>query len=298
MVGWYAPENLLVKEVNQTMRKALITAAILAVSVALAGNAFAFTREASQFDGGSAPYGLSQDCLLQTYNTCAGWVWIFNDLQGAVWGTVLNPNDCAEGCSNGGAVSDIFFWGYCSPSAPAMINGVDVDLVDALGCPTAMLWHSGPVTITSCVTGDRWTHVTVPVGDTHLNGGDFAITIEWGPASPLMRFATDNGFGNLNCMLYGYIGTFPGCASPALTCAGWSWTDPGQATYIYVTDFTGDTVLDDLCAIYGMPYPLWFPYVGGYGYIPNNLMVIAGLDCHSPTAVENTSWGHVKALYE
>ena len=294
MVGWIAPEFLLVKEVNQKMRKALL---IAVVSVALAANAFAFTRESAVFDGGSAPYGLSQDCLLQTYNTCAGWVWRFTETPGGVWGTVMDPNDCPGGCTNGGAVSDIWFWGYCSPAAPAMIGGVDVDLVDAIGCPTSMLWHSGPVTVFSCVTGDRWTHVAVPYEETHLNGEPFAITVEWGPDNPVMMFATDNGIGNLYCWL-GYVGTFPGCATTGLTCSGWSYSDPGQVTYVYVTDFNGDTVLDDLCAVYGMPYPLWFPYVGGYGYLPNNLMAIAGLDCHNPPAVENTSWGHVKALYE
>jgi hypothetical protein len=282
-----------VKEVKEAMRKALLIAVIALLPV----SAFAYTQEAMQFDGGSAPYGLSQDCLLQTYNTCAGWVWIFSDDQGAIWGTVMDPNDCPGGCTNGGAVSDIWFWGYCSPGAPAMINGVDVDLVDAIGCPTTMLWHSGPITVYSCVSGDRWTHVTVPIGDTHLFGDPFAITIEWGPASPLMRFATDNGIGNLFCWL-GYVGTFPGCATTGLTCMGWCCPPPPQVTYIYYTDFNGDTVLDDLCAIYGMPYPMAFPYVPYYGYMPNNLMVIAGLDCHSPTAVENTSWGHVKALYE
>jgi hypothetical protein len=279
------------------MRKALLTAAVLAVSLPLAMNAFAFTREAVEFDGGGAPYGLSQDCLLQTYNTCAGWVWIFGDGQGAIWGTVMDPDDCAEGCPNGGAVSDIWFWGYCSPGAPAMINGVDVDLVNAIHCPVAMLWHSGPMSVYSCVTGDRWTHVAVPIADTHLFGAEFAITIEWGPDVPLMRFATDNGIGNLFCWL-GYVGTFPGCATTGLTCAGWGDNIPPQVTYIYVTDFNGDTTLDDLCAIYGYPYPMAFPYVPYYGYMPNNLMVIAGLDCNSPTAVENTSWGHVKALYE
>jgi hypothetical protein len=286
-----------VKEVNEAMRKALLTLAVVAVSMSLAVSAFAYTKESRQFDGSSAPYGLSQDCLLQTYNTCAGWVWIFGDDQGAVWGTVMDPNDCPGGCTNGGAVSDIWFWGYCSPGAPAMINGVDVDLVDAVGCPTTMLWWSGPITVYSCVTGDRWTHVSVPISDTHLDGDPFAITIEWGPADPLMRFATDNGVGNLYCWL-GYVNTFPGCATTGLTCMGWCCPPPPQATYIYYTDFNGDTVLDDLCAIYGMPYPLSFPYVNYYGYMPNNLMVIAGLDCHSPTAVENTSWGHVKALYE
>jgi hypothetical protein len=286
-----------VKEVKEAMRKALLTVAVVAVSLSLAASAFAFTKESRQFDGSSAPYGLSQDCLLQAYNTCAGWVWIFGDADGAVWGAVMDPNDCPGGCTNGGAVSDIWFWGYCSPGAPAMIGGVGVDLVDAIGCPTLSLWHSGPMSVYSCVTGDRWTHVTVPISDTHLDGNEFALTITWGPDVPLMRFATDNGIGNLMCWL-GYVNTFPGCATTGLTCMGWCCPPPPQSTFIYYTDFNGDTILDDLCAIYGLPYPLSFPYVNYYGYMPNNLMVIAGLDCHSPTAVENTSWGHVKALYE
>jgi hypothetical protein len=289
-----------VKEVEQKMRKALLTAAIVAVSGLLAVNAFGFNREAVQYEGGSAPYGLSQDCLLQAYNLCSGYIWIITGAvsgQGAVWGTVLDPNDCPGGCTNGGAVSDIWFYGRCSPSAPAMINGVDIDLIGPDLCITAQLWHSGPISVLSCVPYDRWTHVTVPIADTHLNGEPFAVTVEWGPDTPSQcLFSTHNGIANFYCEK-GQQG-FPGCATTGLTCAGWCCPPPPQDTYIYVTDFNGDTVLDDLCATYGMPYPLWFPYVGGYGYLPNNLMVIAGLDCHSPTAVENTSWGHVKALYD
>jgi hypothetical protein len=65
-----------------------------------------------------------------------------------------------------------------------------------------------------------------------------------------------------------------------------------------VTDFNGDTTLDDLCSIYGYPYGVAFPYYYPYGYIPNNVVLQVGLDCTSPTATQNTSWGNVKALYE
>ena len=70
-------------------------------------------------------------------------------------------------------------------------------------------------------------------------------------------------------------------------------------TYVYVTDMDGDTVLEDLCELYGAPYPLSFPYIAGYGYQPNNLFAIAMVRCSSsPSRVENTSWGHVRALFE
>ena len=287
-------EMPLTKKVPVMRAAVSLVSAILLLSLAATGAA-AFTREATSFDGDPFPQSLSQDCLLLNYNTCSGWVWLFSDDPGAVWGTVLDPDDCSGGCASGGAVTDIWFWGYCSPAAPAVIGGLAVSLVDAISCPTAMLWHSGPVTVYSCISGDRWTHVHVPYWQ-HLNGCQFAITIEWGPSDPsLMRFSTDNGMGNLFCWL-GYVGTFPGCATTGLNCDLWCCPPPPQETFIYVTDFNGDTILDDLCSIYGMPYPLWFPYVGGYGYLPNNLMVVAGLDCHNPTAVENTSWGRVKAL--
>ena len=71
-----------------------------------------------------------------------------------------------------------------------------------------------------------------------------------------------------------------------------------QHSYIYVTDVTGDTVPDDLCALYGYPYPLAFPYYAPYGYLPNNLIIALAMDCTVPENASATSWGRVKALYE
>ena len=271
--------------------------AIVVFALVLPVTVSAFTREVRERDSDHLSLTVDQDCLILNYNTCSGWVWIFSDAPGAVWGTVLDPNDCPGGCPSVGAVSDIWFWGLCSPSAPATIGGVGVELVDALGCPMTPLWHSGPLTVYSCIATDRWSHVYVPIAETHLEGQPFALTVKWGPESPQMKFASDNGLGNLFCWL-GYVETYPGCATTGLTCMGWDWTAPGQASYIYITDFDGDTVLDDLCELYGSPYPLWFPYVAGYGYLPNNLMLIAGVVFGWPSSVKNTSWGHVKALYE
>lgn len=277
------------------MRKVLLTAAIAVVGLAVAMNASAFTREAARFDAAGAPYGLSTDCTISASNLCAGWIWTFNAAQGAIWGAVMDPNSCAGGCLNGGAVSEITLYSRCA-TVPGQIDGIGVASVDGTGCRTGLLYDSGPVTVTHCVSGDRWTVFTTPL--VHVLGNPFAITVTWGPvvgASNNPQFATDNGIANLFCS-QGVVGTFPGCATTALTCSG--WTLPAQNTFIYVTDFNGDTILDDLCALYGAPYPLSFPYFYPYGYLPNNLIVSAGLDCSSPTAVENTSWGHVKALYE
>jgi hypothetical protein len=275
------------------MRKALLAAAVVALSLPIASGAFAFTKVADRFEGGASPYGLSADCDLQDYNLCSSWIWVFNDAQGAQWGAVFDPNDCPGGCINGGSVSEVLLYGRCAV-VPGDINGIRIDQVDANNCPTALLCETGSIELTHCVAGDRWTTIPMDVTDCHVNGNPFAVSIVWGTAGEI-QFATDNGIANLYCS-QGITGTFPGCYSTTPTCPG--WTIGAQGTFIFVTDFNGDTILDDLCALYGTPYPLAFPYVFGYGYMPNNLVLAVGLDCSHPTAVEPTSWGHVKALFE
>jgi len=277
------------------MRKVLLTAAIVVLGLSVAMNASAYTKQAARYDAQGAPYSLSVDCTLAAGNFCAGWIWVFNEAQGGVWGAVLDPNDCAGGCYNGGAVSEITLYSRCA-TVPGALDGVGVAAVDGVGCRTSLLYDSGPVTVVHCVSGDRWTVFTTP--PTHVFGNPFAVTVTWGPASAGVnnpQLATDNGIANLFCSM-GVVGAFPGCATTALTCSG--WTMPPQRTFIYVTDFNGDGFLDDICALYATPYPLSFPYFYPYGYLSNNLNLSVGLDCSSPTAVENTSWGHVKALYE
>jgi hypothetical protein len=272
------------------MRKVLLVAAVLAVSLSMVVNAHAYTKEAAQIGNEGAPYGLSQDCVLTAYNICACWIWTFTEAPGAVWGTVYDPADCVGGCDNGGAVSEIFLYSRCDV-APGSHGGVGVSTVDALNCLVSELWNSGPFTTFSCVVGDRWTTIDVPL--IHLDGERFAVTVTWGDGSAVL--ATENTIGNLFCS-FGVIGTFPGCATSTCTCYGWA--PGGGFTYLWVTDFTGDTIPDDLCALYGYPYALAFPYYYPYGYLYNNLMVAVGLDCTGATAVTPTSWGHVKALYE
>jgi hypothetical protein len=166
------------------MRKVLLTAAIAVVGLSLAMNASAFTREMAHFDASGAPYGLSVDCTISASNICSSWIWVFNEAEGGVWGAVMDPNSCAGGCLNGGAVSEITLYSRCA-TVPGQINGVGVATVDALGCPTGMLYDSGPVTVTQCVSGDRYTVFSVPL--VHVEGNPFAITITWGPVSEVPR---------------------------------------------------------------------------------------------------------------
>ena len=137
--------------------------------------------------------------------------------------------------------------------------------------------------------------------DIDLTDDAFAVTLEWGPSSPAqVRLVTDNALGNLFCSM-GLSG-FPGCLGTVCGCA--SWAPTAENSYIYLTDFTGDTIPDDLCGLYGAPYPLNFPYYPSYGYLGNNLLVSVGLTCSAASSVKDvsgesqpTSWGRVKALY-
>lgn len=247
------------------MRKVLLAAAIVALGLSVAMNASAFTKQSARFDAQGAPSGLAVDCTLESANLCAGWIWVFNDVQGAVWGSVLNPADCAISCTNGGAVQQIVLYSRCA-TVPGSLGGVGISAVDGVGCRTTSLYDSGALTVTHCVSGDRWTTITTPL--THVNGNPFAVTVTWGPQSGGTnnpQLATDNGIANLYCKNYpSQWGVFPGCASSTSSCATWSL--PPQRTYIYVTDFNGDGILDDICALYGAPYPLAFPYFYPYGY--------------------------------
>jgi len=263
---------------------------VFALVLLTVANANAFTKEAARVEPGSRPYGLSVDCVLSAYNWCSGWIWTFCETPGAVWGVVLDPNNCAGGCANGGAVSEVYLYSRCA-AAPGALGGLGVQTVDAANCLVALLYDSGPFTVTHCISGDRWTTVVMP--NVHVFGNPFALTVTWGADVTNPGLATDNGVGNLYCS-QGYTG-FPGCATTGYTCVG--WTVPPQITFIYFTDVDGNGTLDDMCALYGAPYGMSFPYVYYYGYMSNNLIMAVGLDCNSPTAVEPTSWGHVKALY-
>lgn len=266
----------------------------LLLSLLVPASAEAYTRDLAGRPGESGPATvLSTDCALQEYNFCSIWAWIYDDAPGAVWGTVFDPNDCAGGCLTGGAVSEVLLYSRCE-RVSAEMGGVRIGAVDAQGCLTTLLYDTGPLALTHCLPGDRWTRVPIPPDRARLLGNPFAVQVVWGPQGEV-KFASDNALANLFC-LRGYLGTFPGCNTTFPSCNG--WTMAPSASYIYVTDWNGDTLLDDLCAQYGAPYALAFPYVAGYGYLNNNLAMSVGLDCHGPFPVEGATWGRIRALFD
>ena len=281
------------------MRTLLIVPLVLLGIVAMRGSSAAFTHKAVRSDRARAPATLSSDCWLTSGNLCAGWIWVFNDVQGAVWGTVLDPQSCVGPWPSGG-VDEIDLYSRCS-STPAQIGGVGISSVDGVGCRTTLLWQSPPVTVVNCVSGDRWT-VIRPAG-ARVGNNPFAVTVTWGPGytgfgtSSNAQLATDNGIANLYCRNNPTLaGVFPGCATSTTSCVG--WTIPPQRTYIYVTDLNGDGTLDDVCALYGQPYPLAFPYLYPYGYLPNNLIISVGLPAGISVSTRPTTWGHMKQLFD
>src|SRR5262249_4191083 len=107
-----------------------------------------------RYDGGEMPHGLDVDCVLQAFDVCSGWIWVCDDVEGAVWGVVLSPNDCPGACSSGGELRELYLYSACSTS-PVRFGGVGVNTVDAAGCRTALLWESGPTTIVNCTAANR-----------------------------------------------------------------------------------------------------------------------------------------------
>jgi len=162
------------------MRKVLLTVAVVVLSCAVAANAFAMPkRHAVHLEGKAGhPYGLSADCSIQAYNWCAGWIWQYTEVAGAVWGEVMSPSECPGGCQNGGAVSEIVLYARCS-AAPGSLGDLAIVSVDAAKCPTATLCDLGPMTLTHCVSGDRWTTISLAT-PCHLGGNPFAVQITWG----------------------------------------------------------------------------------------------------------------------
>lgn len=287
---------------RRAVRPCVVVPAFFLVGVlALAGppGARALTRQLARYDGPPpSPFGLSTDCMLQDWNMCAGWIWIFDDAEGAVWGHVFDPRECPGGCPEGGHITEIRLFSRCR-AVPGSMNGIGVAAVDALGCRTAILYQGPPFTITHCVSGDGWT--TIPVPDVYVAGAPFAVTVTWGPQSAGLsnaRLASDNGIANLACR-DDWFYVFPGCASSVSDCTG--WVMPPQRSFAYISDVNGDGQLDDLCALYGEPGSLAFPYYypyGPYGLLTNNLLMSVRLDCSTPSAVEPMSWGRVKRLFE
>jgi len=253
----------------------------LAVVAFTAGTSVAYTRALVAVSDGEPRAMLSPDCTLQAYNICSCYIWVYSDQEHAVWGTVLSPGDCPGECEAGTAVTDVLLYSRCA-TPPARIDGVRIQSVDAAGCPTALLYESGPVDLPHCVSGDRWT--TIPVPRVEVTGNPFVVQVEWGQADTL---ASDNSEKNDECA----EGIPEGCACPGFPCRG--WVLPPQRSFIYVTDIDGDGRLDDLCALEGAPEPL--PWGGG---LPDNLLVSVVLDCEPPTAIAPNTWGRVKHLFE
>ena len=262
------------------------TVATLAVVLLAPESAGAYHRALAAAADAPAPYGLSADCTLQYYNICSCYLWVYSDQEHAVWGSVFDPEDCPGGCMTGGAVKEIRLFSVCA-TAPATLDAIRIQTVDAAGCPTALLYDSGgPIDIVHCVIGDHWT--TIPVPLVHVGGRPFVVQVEWGPTGSL-QIASDNPWKNYQC----YSGSPEGCLLPGCGCS--SWEIPPQRSFIYVTDRDGDGTLDDLCSDYGAPEAIT-SYV--YSDVPDNLLISVVLDCQSPTATEAGTWGRVKHLFE
>jgi hypothetical protein len=247
------------------------------------------------YEGGDMPHGMSVDCVLQEFSACSGWIWLCGDDEGAVWGTVYDVEDCPGSCASGVSVSEIYLYTVCA-STPARFGGVGIASVDGVDCLADPLYDSGPLTIVHCTPGDRWNIIETPPIPVN---GRFAVTVTWGPrvdgiSNP--RFAVDAETADFFCSADpSRYGVFPGCATSEASCH--DWIRHAQSSFLYVTDVDGDTTPDDLCKLYGYPYPVR-PYYSYLYYTTNNILMGVGLECTGSTAVQPSTWGRVKNLFE
>jgi len=110
------------------MRKVLLTVAFVMLGCAVAMNVSAMPRHQAvhgEAHGGHS-FGLSADCTIQAYNWCAGYIWQFTEVAGAVWGEVMSPTECPGGCTNGGAVAEIQLYARCNAGAPGHLGDLAV----------------------------------------------------------------------------------------------------------------------------------------------------------------------------
>lgn len=103
---------------------------------------WAFQKRPASLDDESTPYGLSPDCEIVPYNICPGYIWVFHDDPGAVWGHVFDPQECPAACREGATARSILLYTRCI-APPAELRGIRLVTVDANNCPTALLCETG-----------------------------------------------------------------------------------------------------------------------------------------------------------
>jgi hypothetical protein len=248
------------------MRRVLLAAAVGITVLAMAGSGMALERtktlaQVGDVDRDAAPWGSVDFCTLSYYNYCSGWVYVWSGWSPSdVIGIEIHTAECGPKALE------------CRTLAAAWIYMVDsyptYGFTAAGGCAR---WgdqpgHLGEVTYLEdpheWYTG--WN--LVDMANCHIGEDGYTI-VHWVNAGPM---ATYTDARPLNCN--------PGDGSPpCMTCP-----QPWRSWYFGTLDYQFS----------GSPF-----YAGYYFPTGNDLFWDIIVSCIGPTAVQPSSWGNIKAIY-
>jgi hypothetical protein len=122
------------------MRKLVVTTFALAAMLCLASSALALEKRAVRFDGDlNDDWNAGTTCLIQYYNICTGWVWVFGFDDPAVVNDLTQvgvnaTNCCGSGESSALVQSAIRYWSG-SPGGYGFTGTISTFAANANGCP-------------------------------------------------------------------------------------------------------------------------------------------------------------------
>jgi hypothetical protein len=261
--------NSNLEDPSAMMRKMLLAAAVGLIAVSVAGNGLALerTKTLTQIgdngDRGPGPWGANDGCTLSYYNFCAGWIYVWSGWTASdVIGIEFDPEACGP-----------------KPNECATVLGAWVYFLDAYPTYgfTASVgtgkWGNQPGhlgKITSLGDPQEWYDGWnfVDLHNAHVGGGGI-LFIHFDNPGPL-AYTTE---------------ALPLMCNPDPPRPACQTCPQPASSYYYGSLSTGN--------FSGSQF-----YAGVYFPSANDLITDIIVTCIGPTAVEPSSWGNIKAMYE
>jgi hypothetical protein len=202
-------------------------------------------------------------CRVIYYNTCQGWIWVWGQwTPGDRFGTAFSAC-CPGGYGFHQLLAATFYVGTGAPSGYGLTGTFDVWAADAQNCPTGPSLVSTPF-----LPASGWNQVDWSGNPINVSGGDFVITYTMpivAIGNPL-TFATDH----------------PAVGPTGVAACGTCYPTTRVARSLY----------------YGTVPSTYCPGATFYdGICDAELLLDCDLMCNT-TAVQPTSWGQIKNLYQ
>lgn len=249
------------------LKKTLMMAvvALIAVSVSSTGYALEKTKTLSQvpetIDRDPGPWGATDYCTLSYYNICAGWIYVWSGWSPSdVAGIEVNPSECPPKAEECASVLGAWvFFLDGYPSYGFTASGAAFKQGDQPG-------HLGKATHLGAPAEyyDGWNFIDL--NNAHVRGGGVVAVHFENPGT--LSLVTD---GRPQACTNGCL---QGCPLPA-------------RSYYYGSLATGN--------FSGSPFNATAP---SGNTSDTDLLIDVIVCCLGPTAVEPSSWGSIKAMYD